>query len=215
MRIAIRHLPRLIVALSLASLAGCSVLPKAESPDIYRLPSTALPHAEAGAVNWSLRIDTPQADRAVDSVRIAVLPQGDVVSVYQGARWSDRVPTLLRNRLLEAFRDDGRIAALSSDDTSLQADYALNGDLTAFQSEYRNGQPVIVVRYNARLVRNSGMRIVATHRFEISQPVSGTAVPQVVAAFGQASDALANQLVTWTLQQRTELAGAAGHNPPP
>lgn len=212
MKITTRLVFRMVGVLSLAWLAGCSVLPKAESPDIYRLPSTALPHAQAGAVNWSLRVDTPQADRSIDSARIAVLPRGDVVSVYQGARWSDRVPTLLRNRLLEAFRDDGRIAALSSDDMNLQADYALSGDLTAFQSEYRSGQPVIVVRYDARLVRNSGLRIVATHRFEISQPVGGTAVPQVVAAFGQASDALANQIVGWTLQQRMD---ATGHNASP
>lgn len=212
MRIAIHPVSRVIGVLSLAWLAGCSVLPKAESPNIYRLPSTALPHAQTAAVNWSLRVDTPQADRSIDSARLAVLPQGDVISVYQGARWSDRVPTLLRNRLLEAFRDDGRIAALSSDDMNLQADYALSGDLTAFQSEYRGGQPVIVVRYDARLVRNTGLRIVATHRFEISQPVNGTAVPQVVAAFGQASDTLARQMVEWTLQQRVD---AIGHSASP
>jgi len=212
MRIATRSVTRLVAALSLAWLAGCSVLPKAESPDIYRLPSTPLPHSQAAAVSWSLRIDTPQADRSIDSARIAVLPQGDVISVYKGARWSDRVPTLLRNRLLEAFRDDGRVSALSSDDMNLQADYGLSGDLTAFQSEYRGGQPVVVVRYDARLVRNSGLRIVATHRFEISQPVSGTAVPQVVAAIGQAGDTLARQVVDWTLQQRMD---TTGHNAPP
>ncbi|WP_114240524.1 ABC-type transport auxiliary lipoprotein family protein [Dyella sp. C9] len=184
----------------LALLAACSVLPKAESPDIYRLPETPLPRAQAPAVDWSLRVDTPLAERMVDSSRITVLPDGNVVSVYQGARWSDNGTTLLRNRLLDAFRDDGRIAALSSDDSSLQADYSLTGDLRAFQSEYQGGQPVVVIRFDARLVQNNGLRIIATRRFEVSQPVGGTTVPQVVAAFGQASDALAGQLVSWTMQ---------------
>jgi len=155
-------------------------------------------------VSWSLRVDTPQAERMLDSARIAVLPAGDTVSVYKGARWSDRVPVLLRNRLLEGFRNDGRITALSSDDTSLQADYVLDADLTAFQSEYRGKDPVVVVRYDARLVRNSGLKIVAARRFEVTQAVNGTAVPQVVAAFGQAGDALAAQVVGWTLQQRAD-----------
>ncbi|RDJ00422.1 ABC transporter [Dyella solisilvae] len=190
-----------LAAIVLGLLAGCSVLPKAESPDIYRLPQTALPRAQASPVNWSLRVDTPQAARMVDSSRINVLPQGDVVSVYKGARWSDNGPTLLRNRVIDAFRDDGRIGALSSDDSSLQADYALAGDLRAFQSEYQGSQPVVVIRFDARLVQNNGLRIIATRRFEVSQPVSGTAVPQVVAAFGQASDQLASQLVAWTMQQ--------------
>ena len=188
-------------AIVLGLLAACSVLPKAESPDIYRLPQTALPRAQSSVVNWSLRVDTPQAARMVDSSRINVLPQGDVVSVYKGARWSDNGPTLLRNRVIDAFRDDGRIGALSSDDSSLQADYALAGDLRAFQSEYQGNQPVVVIRFDARLVQNNGLRIIATRRFEVSQPVSGTAVPQVVAAFGQASDQLASQLVAWTMQQ--------------
>ena len=192
---------RLSVCAAIALLGACTILPKAESPDVYRLPSTPLPRDSAPAANWSLRVDTPNAERMIDSSRIAVLPQGNVVSVYQGARWADNATTLLRNRIMDAFRDSGRIAGLSSDETSLQADYSLAGDLRSFQSVYENGQPVVVIRFDARLVKNSGLRIVATHRFDITQPVGGTTVPQVVAAFGQASDALASQLVNWTLQQ--------------
>lgn len=186
---------------AIALLSACSVLPKAEPQQIYRLPATPLPHDAGAAVNWSLRIDTPHAERMIDSSRITVLPQGDTMSVYKGARWSDSATTLLRNRLVDAFRDNGRIAGLSSDETSLQADYFLSGDLRAFQTEYENGQPVVVIRFDARLVKSSGLRIVASRRFDIRQPVNGTAVPQVVAAFGQATDALAAQVVGWTLQQ--------------
>jgi cholesterol transport system auxiliary component len=191
----------LIAGTALALLAGCSVLPKTEPQQIYRLPSTPLPHDAGAPVNWSLRIDTPLAERMIDSSRITVLPQGDEISVYKGARWSDTATTLLRNRFVDAFRDNGRVAGLSSDETSLQADYTLAGDLRAFQSVYENGQPVVVIRFDARLVKNNGLRIVASRRFDITQPVGGTAVPQVVTAFGQATDALSSQLVAWTLQQ--------------
>jgi cholesterol transport system auxiliary component len=192
---------RFSICAAVALLGACTILPKAESPDVYRLPSTPLPRDGAAAVNWSLRVDTPNAERMIDSSRIAVLPQGNVVSVYQGARWADTATTLLRNRIMDAFRDNGRIAGLSSDETSLQADYSLAGDLRSFQSVYENGQPAVVIRFDARLVKNNGLRIVATRRFDVTQPVGGTTVPQVVAAFGQASDALASQLVSWTLQQ--------------
>lgn len=192
---------RVSAAMALALLGACSVLPKSEPQEIYRLPETPLPRDTQPAVAWSLRIDTPNAERMLDSARITVLPQGDTITVYKGARWSDSATTLLRNRLVDAFRDNGRIPALSSDDSSLQADYSLAGDLRAFQSVYENGQPVVEIRFDARLVQNNGLRIVATHRFDIHQPVSGTSVPQVVAAFGQATDTLATQVVTWTLQQ--------------
>jgi len=202
-----RLLAHLSTWAAVALLAACSVLPKSEPQSIYRLPATSLPHAQTPAVSWTLRINTPQAERMIDSSRIAVLPEGDVVSVYKGSRWSDTATRLLRNRWMDAFRDDGRIAGLSSDEDSLQADYSLAGDLRAFQSEYQGGQPVIVIRFDARLVQNNGLRIVATRRFEVTQPAAGTSVPQVVTAFGQASDMLASQLVAWTLQQPLEPHG--------
>lgn len=192
---------RIAAPLMLVLLAACSVLPKAETPSIYRLPATPLAHAQAEPVRWSLRINTPQAGRMIDSPRIVVLPEGDTVSVYQGARWSDSGPVLFRNRLVDAFRDDGRIGALSNDDAALQADVSLTGNLSAFQSEYRNGQPTVVIHYDAQLVHTNGMRIVSSRSFEVTEPVNGKSVPEVVAAFGRADDALARQVVEWTLQQ--------------
>ncbi|BDU20219.1 ABC-type transport auxiliary lipoprotein family protein [Dyella sp. GSA-30] len=194
-------MPRIVAPLLLTWLTACSVLPKAETPSIYRLPASPLSHAQGDAVRWSLRINTPQAGRMIDSPRIVVLPEGDVVSVYQGARWSDSGTVLFRNRLVDAFRDDGRINALSNDDAALQADISLTGNLSAFQSEYRNGQPTVVIRYDAQLVRTNGMRIVAARSFEVTEPATGKAVPEVVAAFGRADDALARQVVDWALQQ--------------
>lgn len=196
-----RRIASVSASLALLLLVGCSVLPKSQSLDIYRLPASTMPHHNAASVTWSLRINTPQADRTLDSSRIGVMPQADVVSVYQGGRWNDRTTVILRDRLMQAFRDDGRVAALSSDDSNLQADFLLDADLTSFQVEYRNGQPVVVIRYNARLVRNSGLRIVAAQRFEVTQPAGGTSVPQVISAFGQACDTLAAQVVSWTMQQ--------------
>lgn len=186
-------------------LGGCSILPKNETPDVYLLPTTsAQATARQNTLQESLRIVTPQAARVLDSTRIAVLPQGNVITSYQGARWSDRAPRLLRDRLLDAFRTDGRFAALSSDDAQLQSDLKLTGDLRAFQSEYEQGRPVVVIRYDAQLIQGPSQKIVATRRFDIRQPVAGKEVPQVVAAFGQATDQLAAQVIGWVTASATK-----------
>jgi cholesterol transport system auxiliary component len=145
----------------------------------------------------SLRIVAPHAAQALDSARIAVLPQDNVITSYAGARWSDSAPRLVRDRLLDAFRTDAHFAALSSDEAQLQADLELTGDLRAFQSEYVQGVPVIVIRYDAQLVQVRSQKIIATRRFDIRQSVVGKEVPQVVMAFGQATDQLAAQIITW------------------
>ena len=198
------------VVIALGMLLGsCSILPRSEAPNVYLLPATSVEVTTHQAVrSESLRIVTPDAARPLDSTRIAVLPEGNIITSYQGARWSDSAPRLLRDRLLDAFRTDGRFAALSSDDAQLQADLELTGDLRAFQSEYVHGGPVVVIRYDAQLVQGRSQKIIATRRFDIRQPVVGKEVPQVVTAFGQATDQLAAQVVSWVTINET----GTGHN---
>ncbi|MEG1039087.1 MAG: ABC-type transport auxiliary lipoprotein family protein [Pseudomonas sp.] len=196
----------LILTMALSLGSACSILPKAEPADVYRLPSatTSQPAAASTAVTWSLRINKPLASDALNSPKIAVVPDGNLISNYKGARWSDPAPLLLRNRMLDAFQRDGRVPRLSADDSNLQADYELAGELQAFQSEYNASGLAVVVRYDARLVQGRSQRILASRRFEVRQPLSDKQVPAVVNGFGSASDQLMAQLLAWTLAQANQ-----------
>ncbi|MBS3187906.1 ABC-type transport auxiliary lipoprotein family protein [Pseudomonas vlassakiae] len=192
----------LTAALSLAS--ACSILPQSEPVDVYRLPVNQASHSST-PVAWSLRLNKPLASEVLAGPRIAVIPQGDVISNYKGARWSDPVPLLVRNRLLDGFQRDGRVQRLSADDSNLQADYELSGELQAFQSEYQPGGKVdVVIRYDARLVQGRSQRILSSKRFEVRQPLADTQVSAVVAGFGAASDQLARLVVNWTVAQSSQ-----------
>lgn len=195
------RLVTLAAALSLAT--ACSILPKSEPVDIYRLPVNQASRT-ATPLDWSLRLNKPLASEALAGARIAVIPQGDIISGYKGARWSDPVPLLVRNRLLDGFQRDGRVQRLSADDSNLQADYELAGELQAFQSEYRPEGVEVLIRYDARLVQGRRQRILASRRFEVRQPLTTTQVSAVVAGFGAASDQLMAQLLDWTVAQATQ-----------
>ncbi|MBB6289561.1 MULTISPECIES: LPS assembly lipoprotein LptE [unclassified Pseudomonas] len=191
---------QMIAPVALALISACSILPKADPSDVYRLPSAQA--ANQGApVSWSLRLAKPQTSEFLDSPRIAVVPNGDLISSYANSRWSDPAPVLLRNRLMDGFQRDGRVTLLSTDDTNLQADYELGGQLQAFQSEYRGSAVEVVIRLDARLVRGSDQRIIASRRFEVHQAVTDTKVPAVVAGFGLAGDQLNRQVMEWVVQQ--------------
>ncbi|CAN2981923.1 cholesterol transport system auxiliary component [Pseudomonas sp. PM2] len=190
----------MIVPMALALVSACSILPKPDPSDVYRLAS-AQPTIQGTPVNWSLRVTKPQTSEFLDSPRIAVVPDGNLISNYANSRWSDPAPVLLRNRLLDGFQRDGRVTLLSTDETNLQADYELGGQLQAFQSEYRGKAVEVVIRLDARLVRGRDQRIIASRRFEVRQPVNDAKVPAVVAAFGQAGDQLNKQVVDWVVSQ--------------
>ncbi len=190
----------LLALLLLGLLGACSILPEREVIAVYRLPASPLA-SQAAVVDWALRVNTPYSSQLLDSTRIAVLPPGDQISAYQGVRWSDRAPLLLRDRLIDAFRDDARIAAVSSDDSRLHADLELAADLRAFHSEYRDERPVARIQLDVRLVQSGSLRILASQRFTASQTASDTSINAVVQAFGLAADRLSGDLVNWTLTQ--------------
>ena len=191
---------QMIAPVALALVSACSILPKPDPSDVYRLVS-AQPITQGAPVSWSLRVSKPQTSEFLDSPRIAVVPHGNLISSYASSRWSDPTPVLLRNRFIDGFQRDGRVTLLSTDETNLQADYELGGQLQAFQSEYRGTAVQVVIRLDARLVRGSDQRIIASRRFEVRQPVSDTKVPAVVEGFGQAGDQLNKQVVDWVVAQ--------------
>ena len=193
---------QLVIPAALVLLGACSILPKSNPSDVYRL-ATAQATTQGTPVSWSLRVTKPQTSEFLDSPRIAVVPEGNLISSYANARWTDPAPVLVRNRLLDGFQRDGRVTLLSTDDTNVQADYELGGQLQAFQSQYQGGAVEVVMRLDARLVRGRDQRIIASRRFEIRQPVNDTKVPAVVAGFGLAGDQLNKQVVDWVVAQGT------------
>jgi cholesterol transport system auxiliary component len=205
----------LIVLCVISALAACSVLPKRESVRIWQPEESALP-ATTPAANFSLRVDTPNTSGALDQNGIVVMPAPGQVSTYKGARWSESPALLIRHRLVDAFMA-AKLPAVTTDDDHFFANYSLSGDLRTFQSEYRDGSPVVVVRFDAQLRRGGARNLLATRSFVVTQNPSGTQVPQIVAAFGAADDALARQVVTWTIEiaNRDRAAHPAGADDEP
>lgn len=190
---------RLLIASCAAAslLAACSVLPAREPVQIWQPEESAIatPPTTAG---FSLRVDAPNTTGPLDGTGIVVMPEPGQVSAYKGARWSESPALLIRHRLVDAFMA-AKLPAVTTDDDHFASDYSLSGNLRGFQSEYRNGSPVVVVRFDAQLRRGGARSLLATRSFVITQNPSGTDVPQVVAAFGAADDALAQQVVAWTI----------------
>ncbi|HET9834912.1 MAG TPA: ABC-type transport auxiliary lipoprotein family protein [Rhodanobacteraceae bacterium] len=203
MNIQTRSFRNLFGLFAIFALASCSILPPRETPDIYVLPQAAqAPSGNNGPqLNWQLRVNTPEATGMLSGDGIVVMPQPGKVALYEGAQWSDAAPVLLRERLVDAFLATHRLPVVTSEADSLSADFVLGGDLRAFQSEYRNGSPVVVIRFDAQLRRGGSRQVLAARSFEVTATPSGVAVPEVVQAFGQASDQLSAQVVEWTLAE--------------
>ncbi|MBR9857472.1 MAG: hypothetical protein GYB38_07175 [Gammaproteobacteria bacterium] len=180
-------------------LSGCSLLPASPPVTFYRLPPPTLAPSSAPGIELTLRITRPETSGLLAGNRILVVPQDNQLSAYQGVRWVSPVPVLWRDQLIDTFRQDGRIRHISGDADSLQAELELGGSLRAFNSEYRQGRPLVIIRFDAQLVDPRDRRILASRRFEVTEPVPGVEVPAVVVAFGVAHERLARELLDWLL----------------
>ena len=192
----IRHLT---AGLLLASaLSACTVLPDREPLTFYQLPPPDLAQHSGEPLPLALRIITPSSSNALQTIRILVSPDGNTLSSYQGARWADPNPNLLREQLVQAFEQDGSFSAVTTETQSLQADVHLMSDLRQFQTRYQGEQASVIIELDAKLIDPSTRAVLAAKRFSIQQPLEDTAIESVVNHFGTASEQLASELLAWS-----------------
>jgi cholesterol transport system auxiliary component len=190
----------LVPGLLLGLTTGCSGLALKRPSQIYLLPTESVEVVEErlnAPLPLSLRINRPVATGVLASRKIAVLPEGNRIEVYADSLWNAPPAQMLRDRLLETLTREGTFSSLSSDTAALYADYSLDSDLRAFQSVYRDGQPIARISLDVRLVHLASRKIIGTSQFDVTEPAHGKTVEEVVTALGRASDRLAAEMSLW------------------
>lgn len=194
-------LRRYLILLTLL-VSGCSLLPETKQYNVYTLPAIDMPSQSGTKSELSLRIATPYANQTLDSTRIIVMPEKNRLTSYKGARWSDRLPVLLRDQLIDAFRRDGRIQASSAKDNPLNSDMVLMSEISAFQSEYRNGIPQAHIKLYMQIMEQRTRKVIASQHFEQFVYCENKEISAVVDAFGIATTRLTNDILTWVINNQ-------------
>ena len=191
----------LLVTAALLFAAGCSILPESEPTTLYRLPASDLPPAAASTSSATQRlgIAEPEAGQLLSSNRIVVYPEGNIVNVYEGARWHEDAPELIQARLITGLQQSQLFAGVGSD--RLPHDLLLLSELRHFQSDYVTNPPTVKVELDVQLVSAQNRTPLAAMNFSTRAQASSVDIAAVVDAFGSASDELTAQLANWLAQQ--------------
>lgn len=182
-------------------LGACSLLPESSPVTFYRLPPPPVVTPQEPVLQRAvtLRVNRPETSGLLSGNRIAVIPQQNQLSAYQGARWAASVPVLFRDQLIDTWQQQAGIQHIISDSEALQAGIELRGTLRAFHTEYRQGKPVVVIHFDAQLVDPADRRLVASRRFATLAAPATDEVPDVVTAFGMAQARLSSDMLDWIL----------------
>jgi cholesterol transport system auxiliary component len=203
---AVRIARRWVAGAAAIILSGCASLFVANPPGhLYRLSADSAYPATLPRVTAQLLVDLPRAPAGIDTDRIALSQSPLSLDYYADSEWTDQLPGLVQTLLLVSFENSRAITAIDRESVGLRADFILKTEIRHFEA-VGNGSgspPSIWVAMTARLVAMPQREIIAQASFERHVPAVAADVPAVVAAFNAAANAVARDIVVWTVTNPT------------
>ena len=187
---------------SLGLLGACSGLVPGQSPPptLFRLTPKSTFRDDLPTVDWQLVLDTPIADAALNTTRIALMSSPMQVEYYARSSWTDRAPLMVQTLMIESFENSNRIISVGREGGGLRADFILKTELRELQAEYYdNDNPVAHVMINAKLVAMPSRDIVASQTFEREVEAGADRMSEVIIAFDEALGKVMKRMVEWTI----------------
>jgi phospholipid/cholesterol/gamma-HCH transport system substrate-binding protein len=181
----------------MAGLERMTSGPSAEKPKpVYDLTAPNAFPPSLRAPRAQIAVAEPSAINALDTQRMLGRSNDGVFSVLGDAQWSDTLPKLVQEKIVQSFDNAGFPAAVAASVERVTAAYQLVIDLRSFAITMNPG-PAADVEFSAKLVAENG-HIVSSQLFRATAPASGTDTPAIAAAFNKAFGAAVTDLVAWT-----------------
>src|ERR1700737_457973 len=167
-------------------------------PQAFALPKRTL--------KGQLAIPEPTAIAKFDTQRILFSTPGKDYPGFADVQWADSMPNLLQAKLIQSFENyDIAHAPLRSMD-GVDADYRLLIDLRGFQvTGNSDPDPAVEIAFSARILSKDG-RIVASRLFQENRKLTSLDPPSAVAAFNDAFESIATELIAWTTEALQDTA---------
>ncbi|HEY1708549.1 MAG TPA: ABC-type transport auxiliary lipoprotein family protein [Rhizomicrobium sp.] len=183
-------------------LAACSgIIGPVGDMQLYLL-KPSLAKTPGRPVNWRLTVLRPDSPQSLDTNRIAISRSPTTMDYYAGAIWTDRLPPLVQDWVVQAFETSGRIGSVAADSAGARSDYDLDLDVRNFEARYDtpDGAPTAVVRIHAKLLTRLKQTIIDDYETGHEAPASANSIDAAVMAFDQAFGAVLADIVDWTLK---------------
>lgn len=185
----------------LVSLGGCTIFPSHEPSRVMDFSLQDLRYRADEARPHSLRIVTPSATEPFASSRILAKPNAWEFRIYEGVRWRDTAPIIVRDMLVQAIRASEGFRDVISDTSPAEADWSLITVLSAFQTERQpNNSVQVAIKLHARIFDGKSRNTVCTKGFTIDQPLAGTKIEQVIEGFNSAGTKLSESITRWAAE---------------
>lgn len=193
------------LASTLLLTTGClSVLPEpSAAPTVYRLTVPQSLSTNKVPVAKVVNIEYPTAPRALGGTDIVLSPDGRRLTAAAAASWSEAIPSMLRNSLIDNLARDGQVIGVIPKG-STRVPYRLNMDIRRFEAIFDQGEdtaPNIVVQINAELTDTKTRELIDVHSVTKQSRASMGSVSSIVEAKDRATLEAMDEISSWLATQ--------------
>lgn len=153
------------------------------------------------APQGQLAIADPTTILTFDTQQILLKPQEGATRAIENAQWSDSLPKLIQEKIIQSFENAHYLGAVSRPLEQLQADYQLLIDLRAFDIAL-SPEPHAEIEFSAKILSKDG-KIVGARLFHaeaavhVETPAQAVDAAAATAALNAAFGKAATDLVAW------------------
>jgi phospholipid/cholesterol/gamma-HCH transport system substrate-binding protein len=181
------------IVAGLERMTGATAPPRKIIYDLRAVSGFDTPHPPLQA---GLSIAEPTATTRLQTQRFLFSGGEEPQDDFANAQWSDGLPALVQAKLLQSFENYDIAHAPLRADNLAEGGARLVIDLRQFDVVL-SPEPHALISLSAKLVDGTG-RLRAARIFEKAAPLDGLSPAKAAAAFNQAFDSLARELVLWT-----------------
>jgi phospholipid/cholesterol/gamma-HCH transport system substrate-binding protein len=169
--------------------------PAAATPIVYDLTT---PHdfpSLKKTPSGQFTVAEPTGVLMFDTQKILVRPSGGEGPTFANAKWSDNIPKLLQERIIQSFENANLLKSVAKPMDGLAASHQLLIDIRSFQLAMAP-TPTAEVEFSAKILGDNG-KIVDARIFHASVPVKTADAPAAAAGLDEAFGKTAIDLVVW------------------
>ena len=195
-----------LLAIVLPALAGCSALSAlgdaTEPLAAYELrPPFDLPVATGRPRALEVIVELPTTGGALETDRILIRPSPLEAQYLPDVRWSEPAPVMIQTLMLRSLDATRAFQYVGRQPLGAGGDYAIVTELVDFEAQLDAGgdSARVAVGMIVRIVREDGVRIVASQSFAASEAAASLDDAVLIEAFDVASGRMIAEAVIWIL----------------
>jgi phospholipid/cholesterol/gamma-HCH transport system substrate-binding protein len=169
---------------------------QAEIPVYDLVAASTLPPKPEEEPSWLLVVPEPTTLMGFNTDKILLQPkQGESVPLAN-ARWSDNLPVLVQEKVIQSFEKAGYERSISRTREGVTGDYQLLIDIRRFHIT-TGSEPQAEIEFVAKILDKDG-KIINASTFQATAPTKGSDAQAYVNAVDEAFGKLESELVEWT-----------------